>query len=164
FPETWRTIALMEDNPESRYFDLLETPEKETAVDIARKSFQSMLERVAKHEAEGKKLQWDAYNITRINHLARLPGLSSDILSVGGTGTALNAISRSAGPSWRMVVELGEEVKAWGIYPGGQSGHPGSPYYNSMTDDWANGRYNELHFVKTPEALADHVILTQQFQ
>ncbi len=33
-------------------------------------------------------------------------------------------------PSWRMVVELGAEIRAWGNYPGGQSGNPGSKFYD----------------------------------
>ncbi|PGH40638.1 MAG: hypothetical protein CRN43_01765, partial [Candidatus Nephrothrix sp. EaCA] len=38
------------------------------------------------------------------------------------------------------------EVRAWGAYPGGQSGNPGSPYYNTFLKDWANGKYAQLQF------------------
>jgi penicillin G amidase len=31
-----------------------------------------------------------------------------------------------------------------GIYPGGQSGNPGSPRYNNFTADWAEGRLYPL--------------------
>lgn len=45
-------------------------------------------------------------------------------------------------------VELGDEMKAYGVYPGGQSGHPGSAFYDNMIDQWANGKYYELFFMK----------------
>ena len=40
-----------------------------------------------------------------------------------------------------MVVELGEEPSAFGIYPGGQSGNPGSKFYDTFLKKWANGEY-----------------------
>jgi penicillin amidase len=51
-----------------------------------------------------------------------------------------------------MVVELGKDgVKAWGVYPGGSSGNPGSPFYDHMVDQWAKGEYNELFFMRNPQ-------------
>jgi penicillin amidase len=55
------------------------------------------------------------------------------------------------GPSWRMVVSLEKaKLRAWGVYPGGQSGNPGSPFYNNLLNYWAEGKYYELQF--EPEA------------
>jgi penicillin amidase len=51
-----------------------------------------------------------------------------------------------------MIVELKTPVKAWGGYPGGQSGNPGSPYFDNMVDAWAAGDYYELLFLKDPAA------------
>jgi penicillin amidase len=51
-----------------------------------------------------------------------------------------------------MVVELGPEIKAYGIYPGGQSGNPGSPYYEDMIDDWNSGELYPLWFMKEQKA------------
>ena len=48
-----------------------------------------------------------------------------------------------------MVVELGPEVKAWGNYPGGQSGNPGSKFYDDLVDDWAAGKPYELVFLRS---------------
>ena len=53
----------------------------------------------------------------------------------------MNATSGRSGASWRMVVELGPEIKAFGIYPGGQSGNPGSKFYSNFIPIWANGEY-----------------------
>src|SRR3546814_6717819 len=64
----------------------------------------------------------------------------------GGKGT-INALNDHNGPSWRMVVEMGDTIKAYGIYPGGQSGNPGSPWYDNMIGTWQQGRLNELVFL-----------------
>jgi penicillin G amidase len=43
-----------------------------------------------------------------------------------------------------MVVELGPEVRAWGTYPGGQSGDPASPRYLDRLRLWRDGRLEPL--------------------
>ncbi len=43
-------------------------------------------------------------------------------------------------------MELGDEIEAWGIYPGGQSGNPGSTAYDTFIDDWAKGKYFKIAF------------------
>ncbi len=43
-----------------------------------------------------------------------------------------------------MIVELSDPPKAWGVYPGGQSGNPGSIFYNNFTNKWVAGEYFRL--------------------
>jgi penicillin amidase len=45
-----------------------------------------------------------------------------------------------------MIVELGNRPRAFGIYPGGQSGNPAGRYYDNFIDDWNNGKYYPLLF------------------
>jgi penicillin G amidase len=51
-------------------------------------------------------------------------------------------VSRS-GPSWRMIVQWTGRggYAAEGIYPGGQSENPASPWYEDQVADWWNLRY-----------------------
>ena len=42
-------------------------------------------------------------------------------------GSRPNAIREEHGPSWRMVAEMTRPVRAWGVYPGGQTGNPAAP-------------------------------------
>jgi penicillin amidase len=49
-----------------------------------------------------------------------------------------------------MVVQLGDTLQAWGIYPGGQSGNPGSFFYDHLIIDWAEGRYCPIKFLRSP--------------
>ncbi|HEY9241185.1 MAG TPA: penicillin acylase family protein [Streptosporangiaceae bacterium] len=47
-----------------------------------------------------------------------------------------------SGPSWRMIVQwTGRGFIAEGIYPGGQSENPASPWYEDQVADWWNLRY-----------------------
>jgi penicillin amidase len=57
-----------------------------------------------------------------------------------------------------MVVHLTDETEAYGVYPGGQSGNPGSKYYDNFVDDWAAGKYNTL-WVMRPDQANDKRIL-----
>jgi len=93
----------------------------------------------------GSDWTWSRLGTTRINHLLGLPAFSVyDIAIQGGPGT-LNPASRGgAGPSWRMVVELADSVRAWGTYPGGQSGNPVSARYTDRVPLWAAGELDTL--------------------
>ncbi len=51
------------------------------------------------------------------------------------------------GPSWRMVVEMNKDkIVAHVVYPGGQSGNPGSKYYATFLDYWVSGKYYKVNF------------------
>ena len=155
YPELWQTIDLVEQRPDHKYFDILETPEVETAKDLAIISLGECMQKMDSLSREDPGLDWKTYRKVDINHLSRIPAFSERGITVGGTANALNSIKGTHGPSWRMIVQLSDPIKAWGIYPGGQSGNPGSPYYKNMIDDWAQGKYYELHFAQSPHELQD---------
>jgi penicillin G amidase len=150
-PETWRTIALLEDTPDNSFFDIIGTPKNETAKDIVNQSFNSVLANIKQKLKENSNYNLDIHKNTNVPHLGRIAAFGSKPISVGGDASALNAIRGSHGPSWRMIVEMSSPIKAYGVYPGGQSGNPGSPYYDNMLDYWTKGKYYEKLFLKTPE-------------
>jgi penicillin G amidase len=49
----------------------------------------------------------------------------------------------SQGPSWRMIVKFADrgQSSAAGIYPGGQSENPASPWYSDLIAYWQKGTY-----------------------
>ena len=101
--------------------------------------------------------------------MLRLPGFSRKNIKAGGYKEAINALTESssrgsAGPSWRMVVELGDEVNAWGVFPGGQSGEPASEFYDNSLDNWSNGAFHELFFMKNLEDKRKPILFTQEFK
>lgn len=100
-----------------------------------------------------KGLEWQYFNKPGIYHL--LDKSKKDLLpfdrtglNVGGAGDIVNAVAGSHGPSWRMIVQLTAQTEAYGVFPGGQSGNPGSKYYDNMVDDWVNGKYHKLWFMR----------------
>jgi len=153
YPELWRTIELLETDPENVLFDIKSTKKRETAHDLAIQSLESSMQQFDSLAEGNPDYSWSQYRPVQIRHLSRIPAFSRSDVRTGGTANALNATKPTHGPSWRMVVQLSDPVKAWGVYPGGQSGNPGSPYYQNMIDDWAKGNYYPLHFVKQMDDL-----------
>ncbi|MBN8575698.1 MAG: penicillin acylase family protein [Cytophagales bacterium] len=151
YPTAFTTIKLIKEKPELNFFDILTTPEKETARDVVHHAFLKGVAAVDSWKAEhNQEPRWADYKDTYIEHLLRLPAMSYHVQH-GGNREIVNASSRKHGPSWRMVVSLEKNgVRAWGVYPGGQSGNPGSPYYNNMLNSWTQGSYYTLQFDSNP--------------
>ncbi len=94
---------------------------------------------------ETARWRWDSTAKVDIDHLLRIRPFSAEGLLVdGGRGTLNPAPGGSFGPSWRMVVDLGPELKAWATYPGGQSGDPASPSYADRIPQWLAGQLSPV--------------------
>jgi penicillin amidase len=145
YPSRDRTVQLILNEPKSKWVDNINTPQKETLSDLVNEAFKyscDSLER--KYGSIGKPWEWANVKNTNIPHLAKIPGFGSKVLLTGGGKMTINALNEGNGPSWRMVVELGKTPKGHGVYPGGQSGNPGSPFYDNMIDKWASGKLYDL--------------------
>lgn len=153
-PEPWRFINLMKDQPDHSIFDFQETEIKETAREIISESWQEMLKNFP------DPIRWSDHKQTFIPHLTRIESLGSKPIEIGGYVNALNSIKKTHGPSWRMVVELGPEPKGFGIYPGGQSGNPGSRFFDDRIEDWAKGKYHPLNLYKSFEEAQGNALFT----
>ncbi len=158
-PEDWRFIEMVETLPLHPYFDRKSTSEKETAADIALQALMLAGKQLDSLAAEGKDT-WGKYRPMHIYHLTRLPAFSVMDLEVDGCPDAINATGLSFGPSWRMVVSLEDTVRAWGVYPGGQSGNPLSPYYSNMIPAWQKGEYYAINLYEAPSALQQRATQT----
>ena len=93
-----------------------------------------------------KSWKWEDYKDTYTGHWAKIEAFNKPV-KVGGYKFAVNAISQQHGPSWRMVVSLEKPIKAWGNYPGGQSGNVGSKNFDEQVEPWAKGEYFRLNFL-----------------
>lgn len=161
WPRSDVTMAMILQEPENRFFDLSVTGEKkETIADLAFRSFRETREELEKRFGPmGKAWAWGTARGTDINHLAQIPGMGRMGLQTNGNAGIVNATGQNHGPSWRMVVELDPAgVKAWGVYPGGQSGNPGSIYYDNMVEDWVEGRAYKLLFLHSPDEEHEKII------
>ncbi len=147
-PNTYTTIDLLKNRPDLTFFDVMATTEVEDPNRLYKISFTNSLDSLAKwKEAYGENYSWYLFKNTRINHLLRLEPFNRTQIPIGGDQNIVNAAGKTAGPSWRMVVELDPTgIRALGVYPGSQSGNPGNPTYGHMIDNWANSNYYELLF------------------
>ena len=130
-----------------KFLDNIETTQKETLADDVTAAFKIAAVQLKKIEIEGR-LAWATYKATRVNHLTKLEPFSRLNLPVGGGTNCINATKENHGPSWRMVVSLTAQTEAYGVYPGGQSGNPGSQFYDNFIDQWAAGKYYPLWMMK----------------
>ena len=152
-PDNYQTIALTKSDPNHVFFDRQSTAETESAAELARLALKEATNQLDQWVKDGKSLDWATYKGTYAGHLLQaLPAFSRFDIPIGGNRSIVNATSKNHGPSWRMIVELGDQTKALGVYPGGQSGNPGSRYYDSMIDTWAAGQYYELLFMPNNQA------------
>jgi penicillin amidase len=154
-------LGLMRD-PESTWWDDRRTPEREGRDRILAASLRAAYDSaVANFGLPGDGgWEWGKVWPTDIWHLLRMASLSALNLPVRGGPETIAPAGRhgSHGPSWRMVVELGDEVVAMGTYPGGQSGNPASELYRNRVAGWTRGELDTLLFPRTPSALpADRV-------
>ncbi len=160
YPKYWRMMELMEADPRNQFFDNKGTDAIETADEIVTQSFHTAVENFKDlRTTNGGNIPLYKYRKSSVRHLANIPAFSFENMFVSGDIKSLNAIGERAGPSWRMIVELGDEIEAYGVYPGGQSGNPGSPFYANMMDAWIEGDYYELEFMKH-ETDSDKIIET----
>ncbi len=162
-PATWRTVFLLRDDPNNIYFDDISTPARETARDMATISFKKMCSEYAKIKVLNPALDWAKYKDTKINHLLSIPAFSRSHLDVGGSAKSINAIKPGHGPSWRMIVQMSETPKAWVVFPGGESGNPGSKNYDDFLNKWIEGSYYEALFLQKKEQADKRIILTETY-
>ena len=133
-----------------KFVDNINTPGVETLPDIMTAAFKNAMITIRKAD-KTSRLEWGRYKDTRVQHLAKLPAFSRLHLPIGGGTNTINAANTDHGPSWRMVVSLTPETQAWGVYPGGESGNPGSKYYDNGIDTWAKGAYFPLWIMKAKD-------------
>jgi penicillin amidase len=144
--------GLLRDSTNYRFIDDIRTPGKEDLPMLVTRSLQQAAKGLRQLDAEGR-LEWGRAKNTTIYHLLRnnaMPFARTGVYNGGGKGI-INATQHDHGPSWRMIVQLTTPTEAYAVYPGGQSGNPGSPYYDNFIETWAKGEYYSLWFMQTGE-------------
>jgi penicillin amidase len=149
----WQLLA----QPESPWWDDRSTPQVETANDIVAASLERAYSGLVAELGipGGAAWRWGAYRFARVNSLLGIEALSRSGLSVQGGPELLNPSfgGGGAGASWRMVVELGNPVRARATYPGGQSANPVSSSYTDRLDDWVAGTLQDLRYPASAASL-----------
>lgn len=164
FPDEFNLLQLLKRDTSNAYIDYKKTPNKrETVADIITLAFEQIIGELPRNE-QGTILTWGTIRGSEIQHLAKVSVFGVQDIPSDGHPSALNALGGRPGPSWRMVVALGPEIEAYGVYPGGQSENPGSYYYKNMIEKWSKGDYYTLLFMKDETDKADQIVLRQRFE
>jgi penicillin G amidase len=147
-PATEILAELLADST-SAWWDDHHTARRENRDEILAASLVAALDSTRARYGDPHKNGWTWSRVRRANiwHPLGIPSLSALGLPVqGGRGT-LNPLlpAGNFGSSWRMVVEASpNELKAWGTYPGGQSGNPASSRYKNHLAEWMAGTLEPL--------------------
>jgi penicillin G amidase len=135
-----------------------------TAVSVLKTAFATAVAALqAKFGGRPSSWTWGKLQSSRIPSLLSATGLGYGPVPAGGDPWTVNAASpvpargdgspeppampaAAAGPSWRMIVRWSgrpgqRHPVATGIYPGGQSENPASPWYQDLIAGWSAGRY-----------------------
>jgi penicillin amidase len=105
----------------------------------------AMLERFAREEGPLERRTWGERNTVFVQHplSTAVPQLSGwlDIPPepLPGAGHMPRVQNNRFGASMRMSVSPGREEQGLFHMPGGQSGHPASPWYRAGHDSWSHG-------------------------
>jgi penicillin amidase len=164
WPQKQTLMECLKRDSAMKFIDNVNTPAKETLYDDVTTALKKASAFLAKEEAEGK-LEWSKFKNPTVYHLLKdaLPAFARKGLHVGGNGDIINAVTHSHGPSWRMIVQLTSPTEAYGVYPGGQSGNPGSKYYDDFIDKWVEGKYNKLWFMREGDRTDKNIKWTMKF-
>jgi penicillin amidase len=163
-PEGQVLYELMQ-TPNNAWWDDRRTQPVEDRDAILAASLRAALTKARKEYGDpaGSGWLWSNVQHANIYHLARIPAFSALGIPVQGGPSTLSPSGGSGthGPSWRMVVELGPEVRAWATYPGGQSGNPSSPRYTDRLSLWEKGELAPVLFPKTASEIDPHRIISR---
>ena len=151
-PES-QILAVLLQSPRSVWWDDRRTPAVEDRDAVLAASLGAALVTVTRSHgtSDSEGWRWSKIRTANINHLLQIPAFSKLGIPVQGGPSTLSPSDGDGtqGASWRMVVELGPEVRAWSIYPGGQSGAPSSPRYADRLTKWSSGQLDRVLFPKT---------------
>lgn len=154
-PEKFVLLEALSRDSAFKFVDDVTTPEIENLnvqVTKALKKASIQLKSVASED----RLKWAKFKNTTVYHLLRanaLPFARAGLMIGGGNGI-VNATQHDHGPSWKMIVEMTSPTNAYGIYPGGQSGNPGSRFYDDFIDKWTKGQYYKLFIMDLADVKA----------
>tara|TARA_Y100001970_G_scaffold185885_1_gene226072 strand:+ start:2942 stop:5599 length:2658 start_codon:yes stop_codon:yes gene_type:complete len=146
---------IRDDSYQSKWFDDITTSDiKEDVYFIIWTAFLKTIESLQsepnlmnKHFSDWEYSDLKGVDIRHLIGSDSFNAFSSLDVAVSGSKWSPNAMKVKYGPSWRYIVDLqADSIHAIGIYPGGQSGNPGSEYYDNYINDWADGNYLDLNF------------------
>ena len=152
YPPIEKTLQLITREPDSKWFDDPTTPDRENFAQLAALAMKDTISVLTKETGSSNPdgWEWRWSRNTRLAHVGKIPGLGDTEIEAPGMEQTIFANQGAHGPVWKMVVALGPTPRAWGIFPGGESGDPRSPYYDNFLKAWSQNQLKELVYLLAP--------------
>ena len=152
YPPIEKTVQLITHEPDSKWFDDPTTPERESLAQLATAALKDTVAQLSREtdSSNPDRWEWRWYRRTQLTHVGKIPGLGDVEIEAPGMEQTIFANQGAHGPVWKMVVALGEKPRAWGIFPGGESGDPRSPYYDNFLSAWSKNQLKPLVYLLAP--------------
>jgi len=157
---SWEWIETVLERPDSPWYDL---GHGETRADCVREALRRSVTLLSEtlgpdtgDWAWGKLHALTLYHalgevpvLSRAFNVGPLP-LGGDQNTIWATGSSRVDVrgQRIVGPVFRMIVDLGDLRASRGVLVPGQSGRPGSPYYADQVEDWFEGGYHPMLWLR----------------
>ena len=166
FPDVLENLT--RNAPSSHWFDNVRTPAVERRDDIL---VRALVDAVATldhlHGPLGHAWEWGNVHSREFPHLTGLAALSrgpygspGDEVTLdrgGGSSASTGDVVSKAGPSWRMVVDVGRPQASVAVFPGGESGNPLSVHYDDQLALWLRGEVKDVEFPYNPQLPPEHL-------
>ena len=106
-------------------------------------SFERASEKILNWEKKyKKKAYWHDYRNFKVNHGLGIASFGRQKSKVSGGKDIISCNEGNVGASYKMITVFENEgSKTYFSYPGGQSGNPGSFYYDNFFEQWEEGKY-----------------------
>lgn len=159
-PNEGRLYAMLAGDIDPVWLDIQRTPAVEGAAEILQLAIeQTAAQLETEYGWDRDAWHWGNHHDVVFRHLTRsealeslwrgpyeFPGFASTLSPARGRTTTHSA-------SWRMVVDFSTSPPSgYGVYPGGQSGNPFSPYYDAHINTYLNFEHFELYRPGSPDA------------
>ncbi len=170
-----RAIEAFVDNPQSSWWDDVNTPEKENMRDILVRSFEQTIAFLEENLGKGPGFwEWGKLHTLTFAHPVGSQKPLDRIFNRGPypVGGSHSSVAKSeykvakpyavvAGASMRMIVDMASPLQPHTVIPGGQSGQPMSGHYDDQISLWLRGEHKVIqmdrHLVEQ-EAVAVRIL------
>jgi penicillin amidase len=154
-PELSTLMLMLQNQPQEKWFDVLNTPKKENGYDVLASALDATADSLSQRYQNGNTT-WGAQHQIRFDHiLEALKALGRGPFPFSGFANTLSPAKErvtKATASWRMIVDFdGGKPKGYGIFPGGASGNPFSRFYTANLSTYLNFDYYDLDRPQKPE-------------
>ena len=161
-PEDAPLVALLQADPDARWFDVQATPETEDGPALLRRALEATADTLAaRHGWDRAAWRWGDHHTLQVRHLTQVdvfqslgrgpyeyPGFDATLSPARGR-TATHSASQ------RLIVDFAAQPpRGIGVIPGGQSGNPLDPqHYDQQLPTYLDFDYYELMRPDRPAAL-----------